>query len=139
MKLSFSTKGWHDRSFEDFCQMARDLDFGGIELHNTHGELFTSPDGAFYEYTAAATRRKLLDEKIDIPCIDAICDPGDRTQTEGALAEARRCIGIASSLRVPCVRLKVYSDGDQTAVLTPCMIFWMLCCRSRRKEKSRCW
>ena len=116
MKLSFSTKGWHDRSFEDFCQMARDLDFGGIELHNTHGELFTSPDGAFYEYTAAATRRRLLDEKIDIPCVDAICDPGDRTKAEEALEEARRCIGIASSLHVPCVRLKVYSGGDQTAV-----------------------
>ena len=77
MKLSFSTKGWHGKSFDDFCAMARDLDFGGIELHNTHSALFTQPDGAFYEYSAAATRRILLDEKIALPCVDAICDPGD--------------------------------------------------------------
>ena len=31
MKLSFSTKGWHDSSFEDFCQIANDLKFKGIE------------------------------------------------------------------------------------------------------------
>ena len=60
MKLSFSTKGWHERNFEDFCQMAKDLEFGGIELHNTHSKMFTSADGAFYDYSAAATRRKLL-------------------------------------------------------------------------------
>ena len=32
MKLSFSTKGWHGTTFEDFCSMAHDLDFGGIDL-----------------------------------------------------------------------------------------------------------
>ena len=27
MKLSFSTKGWHDSSFDDFCTLAVDLGF----------------------------------------------------------------------------------------------------------------
>ena len=34
MKLSFSTKGWHNRTFDDFCEIAKDLRFSGIELHN---------------------------------------------------------------------------------------------------------
>ena len=34
MKLSFSTKGWHNKSFDEFCNIARELKFGGIELHN---------------------------------------------------------------------------------------------------------
>jgi len=40
MKLSFSTKGWHDSSFEDFCTIAKELKFQGIELHNIHNRLF---------------------------------------------------------------------------------------------------
>ena len=34
MKLSFSTKGWHDASWEDFLTAAQDLGFEGIEIHN---------------------------------------------------------------------------------------------------------
>ena len=34
MKLSFSTKGWHDASWEDFLTAAHDLGFEGIEIHN---------------------------------------------------------------------------------------------------------
>ena len=116
MKLSFSTKGWHGRTFEDFCAMAKDLEFGGIELHNTHSPLFTDPEGAFYDYAAAATRRALLDAKIDLPCVDAICDPGDADTRKEALAEARRCMDIASALRIPCVRLKAYSCTDPDEV-----------------------
>ena len=36
MKFSFSTKGWHDSTFEEFCDIAQDLGFQGIELHNIH-------------------------------------------------------------------------------------------------------
>ena len=116
MKLSFSTKGWHNNRFEDFCAIARDLDFGGIELHNIHSPMFTEADGAFYDYTAAATRRKLRDEKIALPCLDAICDPGDSEKRAESLAEVRRCLEIAKALHIPCVRLKVYTTGDAEAI-----------------------
>ena len=123
MKLSFSTKGWHGRSFDDFCAMAKDLEFGGVELHNTHSPLFTDPEGAFYDYTAAATRRALLDAKIDLPCVDAICDPGDADSRAEALAEARRCMDIAAALHIPCVRLKAYSCTDPDAVCRNVEVF----------------
>ena len=29
MKFSFSTKGWHDSTFEDFCDIAQELHFEG--------------------------------------------------------------------------------------------------------------
>ena len=32
MKLSFSTKGWYGKSFEEFCEIAKELRFSGIEL-----------------------------------------------------------------------------------------------------------
>ena len=58
MKLSFSTKGWHDNTFEEFCDIAQELKFEGIELHNIHNRLFTERDGAFHDYAAAATVRR---------------------------------------------------------------------------------
>ena len=82
MKLSFSTKGWHNNSFEEFCAIARDLKFQGIELHNIHNQLFTDKDGAFHDYTAAATVRKLYEMKLSIPCIDSICDCGNYDEFE---------------------------------------------------------
>ena len=74
MKLSFSTKGWHNNTFEEFCEIAKDLNFKGIELHNIHNRLFTDKDGAFHDYTAAATARRLYEKKLSIPCFDTSCD-----------------------------------------------------------------
>ena len=106
MKLSFSTKGWHNSSFEDFCAIASDLKFQGIELHNIHNRLFTDKDGAFHDYTAAATVRKLYELKLSIPCIDSICDCGKSEENEATLEEIRACINIAQNLKIPAVRVR---------------------------------
>ncbi len=113
MKLSFSTKGWHHSSFDDFCNIARDLRFEGIELHNVNGALFTEKDGAFHEYAAAATLRRLYEQKLTIPCVDAVCTPAVCDAAE-ALAEVGKCIDVASRLRVPYVRVKP-GDADPDA------------------------
>ena len=62
MKLSFSTKGWHQSGFAEFCNLAEDLKLDGIELHNIHGGLFTDPQSPLRDATAPATLR-LLREK----------------------------------------------------------------------------
>ena len=74
MKLSFSTKGWHNSTFEDFCDVAESMRFGGIELHNIGNKLFTDKNGAFHDYSAASTLRLLYEKQLTIPCIDTICD-----------------------------------------------------------------
>jgi len=111
MKLSFSTKGWHNSSFEEFCDIARDLKFEGIELHNIHNRLFTDKNGAFHDYTAAATVRKLYELKLSIPCIDSICDCGIEQEKENTLKEIRDCINIAKNLKIPAVRVRAI-EGD---------------------------
>ncbi len=106
MKLSFSTKGWHNSSFEDFCEIAKDLKFKGIELHNIHNPLFTDKDGAFHDYTAAATVRKLYEMKLSLPCIDTVCDPADVSKREESIEEIKACIEIAKNLKIPNVRIR---------------------------------
>lgn len=103
MKLSFSTKGWHNSSFEDFCTMACELGFQGIELHNIHNRLFTDPDGAFHDYAAAATQRRLYESKLTLPCIDAVCELSD---TPESVEEIVKCMEIARNLHIPCLRLR---------------------------------
>ena len=34
MKLSFSTRGWPELSFEEMLQVASDMGFSGVEVYN---------------------------------------------------------------------------------------------------------
>lgn len=115
MKLSFSTKGWHGVSFEDFCNTAADLKFQGIELHNIHNELFTDRDGAFHDYAAAATVRKLYEMKLQLPCIDSVCNPADSSEKEQSIKEIKECMQIAANLHIPYVRIRA-TRGDVSSV-----------------------
>ena len=112
MKFSFSTKGWHDRTFDDFCDIAESMNFTGIELHNIHNSLFTDKNGAFHDYAAAATLRKMYEKKLQIPCIDAICDPADADTAEESRAEIRKCMEISSNLHIPYIRLRANNAGN---------------------------
>ena len=112
MKLSFSTKGWHNSTFEDFCNIAEELRFQGIELHNIYNRLFTDKDGAFHDYAAASTLRRLREKNLEIPCIDTISDVGCATDREKVLAEIRKCLEIAGNLHIPYVRLRANRRDD---------------------------
>ncbi len=123
MQYSFSTKGWHHSTFEDFCAIAEELHFEGIELHNIHNRFFTDKDGAFHDYAAAATRRRLFEKKLTIPCIDAIGDIADKTVADAVATEIEKCLEIAENLRIPAVRLRAEATEnmgeaiENTAVL----------------------
>ena len=64
MKFAFSSKGWHNVGFDEMCKIAKELKYDGIELHNTHGALFTDKDSAFYNYKSAAAVRRLYEIKL---------------------------------------------------------------------------
>ncbi len=108
MKLSFSTKGWHGRSFDDFCRIAEDLRFSGIELHNITKSAFTENGGPFSAGNAPGTIRHLIDRKLTLPCIDSVCDIADEAKTEENCAEIAGCIEAARNLRIPFVRVHAY-------------------------------
>ncbi len=120
MKFSFLTKGWHENTFEEFCSVAKDLKFKGIELHNIHNRLFTDKNGAFHDYTAAATVRKLFEMKLSIPCIDTICNLADKSLWDNNIKEITDCIDIASNLKIPYIRIyaseQEYSEEKNTNV-----------------------
>ena len=128
MKFSFSTKGWHNHTFEEFCDIASEMNFQGIELHNINNRLFADKDGAFYNYAAASTVRRLYEKKLSIPCIDVICNPSDATQKDACIAEIRKCMEIASNLHIPNIRLRanVAEDEDSAVANTAAVIASLL-------------
>ena len=109
MKYSFSTKGWHERSFDEFCNTANDLGFEGVELHNVNNSMFTDRGGAFYGCNAPATVRSLYERRLGIPCIAAVADIADSSDGR---AEVLKCIEIASGLHIPYIRLRTNKTGD---------------------------
>ncbi len=115
MKLSYSTKGWDNQTCEEYCQVAVDPKFEGVELHNIHNRLFTDKDGAFHDYAAAATLRRLYEQKLQIPCIDAIGDIADAVSADAVKQEVEACLDIAANLHIPFVRLRAEATAD-TAV-----------------------
>ena len=112
MKLSFSTKGWHGRSFEEFCDVAEDLKFEGIELHNIYNAMFTDRDGAFHGYASAATLRRLYEKKLTVVCMDTVCDLGKEQDGERDVQEILSCMEVASNLHIPFIRLKASDAGS---------------------------
>ncbi len=117
MKLSFSTKGWHDNSFEEFCDIAYDLKFDGVELHNIENRLFNEKDGAFHGYASASTLRRLYEKKLKLPCIDSIINIADNSCADDSIAEITKCIDIASNLNIPNVRVRAEDSNEKEAAI----------------------
>ena len=115
MKLSFSTKGWHGKTFEEFCAVAQEIGFSGIELHNLREESDLSHGGAFHPAKAADTVRDLYRRRLSIVCIDVIADAAK--DKEDFLSEIRICFTVAKNLHVPYLRVhaKHVSDSDKEA------------------------
>ena len=117
MKFSFSTKGWHDNSFEEFCAIAEDLHFEGIEPHNIRNRIFSEKDSVFHEYSAATTLRMLFERNLKLPCIDVITDIGDPEMFNNSVEEIKSCLRIAINLRIPNIRLRAEACDDHDAAV----------------------
>ena len=108
IKLSFSINGWKYYSWQDFTDLATEIGFKGIELHNAMESNLTQKDGPFHKYNSAATIRKLADDGISIPCVDISKDISTENTDDNA-EYIRKYIDFASGIRVPYVR--VYASG----------------------------
>ena len=65
MKLSFSTRGWGDMSWDSLVETALDMKFTGIEVYNLFKfPALTDRGGPFHKHHLAATLRQLKDRKL---------------------------------------------------------------------------
>ena len=111
MKLSFSTRGWTEMSWEEMIDTALDMRFGGIEVYNIH-KFPTLQDrgGPFHKYNTAATTRLLREKKLNIPCFDTSCDLSGEDDWGSTLIELME---IAKNMQVPYVVACALQDNEK--------------------------
>ncbi len=111
MKLSFSTKGWHDASWEDFLTAAHDLGFEGIEIHNLNAPSMQKKGAPADAQASSAVYRALFDRHLSVPCINVAGDLCDAAGQPALFEEITACIDAARRLHVPFVRLHTVRTG----------------------------
>ena len=110
MKLSFSTRGWEDLSFETLVDTAEEMRFAGIEIYNLPGRAdLTGKTGAFHRYRVGETVRLLRGHGLSIPCFDSALDlSAEEDPTEKILS----LLSAAAAARAPYAAAVALSDRD---------------------------
>ena len=115
MKLSFSTRGWNDLSWDTLLDTAGEMKFTGIEVYNLFKfPALTGKGGPFHPHRLAATVRQLRDRKLAIPCLDSSLDL-TMSIADGDLAAG--LIRTAQESQVPYVSCWASRDDAEGAEL----------------------
>ena len=111
MKISFSTRGWKELTWDELKEVAIEMDFAGIEVYDLHCcKELTDKGAAFHKYNTQATVRGLRDAKLEIPCFDTSIDI---TSDENSVDTLKELISIAGSMSVPYVACCVMNDNEE--------------------------
>ena len=111
MRLSFSTRGWPELSWEEMMELARDMGFSGIEVYNLPKfDPLLDKTGPFHKYQSAATVRQLREQKLSIPCFDTSYD---LSESEDCIPWLQKLIGIAGDTRVPYVAACALQENEE--------------------------
>ena len=111
MKLSFSTRGWLDLSWEKLLGIAKEMDFDGVEVYNlTQNKTLYEKGEAFHKFNMAATVRNLKDMNLSIPCFDS---SADLSAEESSVERVTCLIEKASAMNVKYVSVVALSDDEE--------------------------
>ncbi len=105
MKISFSTLGCPDWSWEDMLSTAKDIGFDGIEIRGIGNELYAPKAKQFALDNIDLTKKKLDKIGIEIPCLTSASYLFDKTNIEKHVREAQDYIELAAKLGTPYVRV----------------------------------
>lgn len=111
MKLAFSTKFHKNKSLDEFLNMADELKYGGIEIHDFRDQMFSGRTSPFNPDMASSTKRKLINSKKSIVCINSNCNAADTSDEN--VEKMNSAIAVASNINVPYIKL--YVEGGEDA------------------------
>ncbi len=113
MKLSFSTKGWSERSWDELVGLAEEMDFNGIEVFDVaKNEELVGKGAPFHIYNTHATARELREKGLQIPVLNTsvdIADGQDHTK------ELTAFINIASEVFATGVCVTAVAGNEEAA------------------------
>ncbi len=110
MKLSFSTRGWSELSWEELMDIAQEMGFSGIEVYNLPKfDPLMGRSGPFHRYQTGATLRQLRDRYLQIPCFDT---SWDLSRSDTDISALLNLLDTAHQMRVPGVAVCALSEGE---------------------------
>lgn len=113
MKLSFSTLGCPEWSWNEIIATAKDMGFDGVEIRGVGKELYAPAIKEFTSDYIDDTKKKLSDTGIEIICLASACYLYDKEKTEKFIAEGKEYIDTANRLNAKFIR--VLGDKDPWA------------------------
>lgn len=105
MKISFSTLGCPDFSWQETYSMAKDFGFDGIEIRGIGNNVFAVDAPPFQEKNIEATLKKLQALNLEIPCVGTGCALKNQGNREENIKEIEAYIGLAQKLNAPYIRI----------------------------------
>ena len=105
MKLSFTTLGCPQWSWERIVEQARVMGYDGIEVRGLLDELDLEKLEPFAGENINATKSRLKQLELSIPCLDTSCTFLSGTAFDETLREGKAAISLAQKLGVPWIRV----------------------------------
>ncbi len=105
MKLSFSTLGCPDWSWEQILDNAKDMGFQGVEVRGILRELNNEALEPFQDGNIGATKAALQSRGLAISCLDTSCTFLSDTPLEETLRAGRESIDIAQKMGIRYIRV----------------------------------
>ena len=112
MKISFSTIACPDFSWVDIYSMAKDFGFDGIEIRGIGDEISAVNSSVFKSDKLDATRKKLGELRLEIPCLDTGCVLKEKENHELCIKEVSDYIDLADKIGSPYVRILADSNPE---------------------------
>lgn len=105
MKISFSTLGCPQWSWDDMIVTAKDVGFDGIEVRGIENELHVPRAKPFLRTNIDKTKQRLSRMALEIPCLTSSCYLFDKVNIDAYMQEGKDYIDLAQRLGSPFVRV----------------------------------
>lgn len=125
MKISFSTLGCPDWTFNEILATAKDLSYDGVEIRGIRNEMYVPRIKNFSEKNIKTTLNQLKEKQIKISCLTSSCFLFDEDR-ERYLKEGKEYIDAASLLGVAYVRVLGDKDPEPSKEINIDLVMNML-------------
>ena len=135
MKLSFSTVGCPDWTFDEIFAAAKDLGYDAIEIRGMGKEIYAPNLNIFSESNISATMEKLRNAGLDISMLASNAVIGFPTIAETGKKEAFDYIDLAHKINVKFVRILISPrpESDEIDINSAASVYSEICEYAKNK------
>lgn len=136
MKISFSTLGCPDWSWEDITSVAVDLGFDGIEIRGIGNEIYVPHAKPFIGSNLENSIQRLKRLNLEVPCITSSCYLFNKLKIEKYIKEGMEYIDLAQKLGAKYVRVLGDANPEPSSNIDTVFVAENVCLLARYAEKK---